>query len=68
MRVRVLNAYPCSKCGDHFVPSGDENTVKERSEYDGLSYPKLLCDVCKFTYTHSLNTEGLATIIHRGAE
>jgi hypothetical protein len=66
--AHVLNAYPCSKCGDHFVPNGDDNTVMKECGYDGLLYPVLLCDTCLFTYTHSLNTEGLATIIHRGAE
>jgi hypothetical protein len=65
-----INAYPCHYCGNHFCPDHD-NVKKVRNEFDGELEDILVCDRCCDILAgelHRLNAEGLATIIHRGAE
>jgi hypothetical protein len=65
-----MNAYPCHYCGNHFCPDHD-NEKKVASEYDGRLDTILVCDRCCKILAgelHRRNSEGLATIIHSGAE
>jgi hypothetical protein len=73
MAIQV-NAYPCHYCGTYSEPHKDCDGQLP-SEYDGKLYGIFICKrpICQALYKketnpHSLNNEGLATVIHRYAE